>query len=58
MFESLGDPATFAITADQIVVIREADPFASLAGRYATRAGPFRKRRLRARGARPRTAVT
>jgi hypothetical protein len=34
MFETLGDPATYATTSDQAVVRRELDPFAMLFGRY------------------------
>jgi hypothetical protein len=34
MFETLGDPSTYAITADDTLVRRELDPFAMLFGRY------------------------
>jgi len=34
LFETLGDPTTFAATSDQAVVKRELDPFTMLFGRY------------------------
>jgi hypothetical protein len=52
LFETLGDPDTFAVTADQSVVTREADPFASLAGRYRYPSGTVSARGVFERGAR------
>jgi hypothetical protein len=52
LFETLGDPDTFAATADQAVVTREADPFASLAGRYRYPSGTLSARGVFERGAR------
>jgi hypothetical protein len=52
LFETLGDPDTFATTAAETVVTREADPFASLAGRYRYPTGTFSARGVFERGAR------
>jgi hypothetical protein len=52
LFETLGHPETFAATADQSVVTREADPFASLAGRYRYPSGAVSTRGVFERGAR------
>jgi hypothetical protein len=52
LFESLGDPDIFVTTADQTVVTREADPFATLAGRYRYSSGTVSARGVFERGAR------
>jgi hypothetical protein len=39
LFETLGDPATYATKPDQAVVSREVDPFARLGGRYRYNTG-------------------
>lgn len=52
LFESLGDPDTFATVPDQTVVTHEADPFASLAGRYRYLSGTVSARGVFERGAR------
>jgi hypothetical protein len=39
LYETLGDPATYASQPDQELVTREVDPFATLGGRYRYNAG-------------------
>jgi hypothetical protein len=52
LFETLGDPDTFATVADQSVITREVDPFASLGGRYRYPSGTVSTRGVFERGAR------
>jgi hypothetical protein len=52
VFETLGDPATYAADPDQEQVTREADPFAMLFGRYRYNEGRVSVRGLAELGAR------
>lgn len=52
LFEALGEPRTFAATGDDRVVTRQADPFASLSGRYRYPSGSVSARGVFEQGAR------
>jgi hypothetical protein len=52
LFEALGDPETYAATADESVITRELDPFGTLSGRYRWNDGSVSARAVAELGAR------
>ena len=51
LFETLGDPETFAANADESAITRELDPFGTLAGRYGWNDGSVSARAVAEIGA-------